>query len=164
MGEQFTNGGLPDKEWYELEEVAERWSKMTGSEVSVKDILHYAEIKLLDVCMKLAPVVVTIKSHPLNEEGMVIGKLFSHRLHCLWHETFVALLPLKNFDIVQLLIMGYMEFNSEPIKKLYNSGHLAIDIKNRKVSKEFIPPSFGPFSVHSAHIEIEKDIALSSFV
>ena len=52
MGDQFTNGGLPDKEWYELEEVAECWSKMTASEVSVKDILHYGQTGKLDICFR----------------------------------------------------------------------------------------------------------------
>ena len=66
MGEQFTNGGLPDKEWYELEEVAERWSKMTGSDVSVKDILHYGLVDWLDICFRPGCVSLYLVCSPWN--------------------------------------------------------------------------------------------------
>ena len=35
--------GLPAKHYYTLQEVADRWTRMTGQAVNVDDVLHYEE-------------------------------------------------------------------------------------------------------------------------
>jgi len=41
---QEIHAGLPKKKWFRLEEVADRWSELTGQAVTVDDVLHYEEI------------------------------------------------------------------------------------------------------------------------
>ena len=47
--ETLTQGGLPGKEWFTLQEVADRWSEKTGTKVSPEDVLRYEENMSLSV-------------------------------------------------------------------------------------------------------------------
>lgn len=49
MAESDVIGIWPIKEWYTLQEVADRWAEKTGKEVSVNDILHFGECAQIDI-------------------------------------------------------------------------------------------------------------------
>lgn len=46
-------GAMPEKEWYTLQEVAGRWTRMTGQAVGIDDILHYGKTGKLKISAEL---------------------------------------------------------------------------------------------------------------
>ena len=139
MGDRFTSGGLPDKEWYELEEVAERWSKMTGDNVAVKDVLHYGEIGILDICLKvnLGSWEVQIAGKYINDDKLATKYLISYEPYRVYflREVFLATFPRDK--IRELAEEDCISLDSILTERLYRGGRLAIDVKTNKIEEDF---------------------------
>lgn len=54
--------GLPKKKWFTLEEIAARWSELTGQAVTVDDVLHYEEIGEIRIAALIAQLLVKCPS------------------------------------------------------------------------------------------------------
>ena len=53
MADMQIKGVLLEKEWYTLQEVAGRWTRMTGQAVGIDDILHYGKTGKLKISAEL---------------------------------------------------------------------------------------------------------------
>ena len=152
MGDQFRNGGLPSKEWYELEEVAVRWSKMTGDTVTVKNILHYGETGTLDICMKIHSAKVTL--HYFLMDGDYVKGRGRHTTKN-FSTDFIALIPINRYELACFLSPGYLDFTRAYTARLYNKGKLAIDVENKLADNQFLPS--GPVVIQSRDVFVELE-------
>ena len=62
--------GLPARQWFTLQDVATRWTGMTGQAVSVEDVLHYGAEGLLRISCNYRHAVPNILERVATPEGL----------------------------------------------------------------------------------------------